>query len=310
MVAGMDPLSDMLGGIRAEGACVNQVSLEPPWAVRFGSGASLTMLTAVKGGGVLVLADGTEHKLSPGASALVRDEQPFHLVDTAATMDAPIRPLSGNGYETECDLGLEETTADAVVIVGTYHTTSTRQERLLRTLPPALVIDEDLDSILHDALADALRYRSRPGGQALIDRIVDWGLVCVLCCWFDRQGADAPAWYRGAMDPVAGPALEAIHRHPRNLWTVASLAAEAKVSRALLAKRFTEVMGQPPLKYLTEWRMCAAEELLSHSDWSVAKVAEAVGYADPFAFSTAFKRHRGVSPRRYRATAVSVVGAQ
>lgn len=302
----MDPLSDMLGGIRADGACVNQVSLDLPWAIRFAPGASLTMLTAVKGGGVLVLADGTEHKLAPGNTALVRDGRPFHLSDVAATVQAPVEPLSGNGYDTECDLTLDETNATAVVIVGSYRTTCTRQERLLRTLPSALVLEEDLNGVLWlDALRDSLRRRRQPGSQALVDRILDWGLVCVLGCWFDRQGAAAPAWYRGAMDPVAGPALEAIHRDPRQLWTVASLAAEAKVSRAHLAKRFTEVMGQPPLRYLTDWRMYTAEELLSDTDMSVAEVAGAVGYADPFAFSTAFKRHQGISPRQYRSGAAS-----
>ncbi|ADD40140.1 AraC family transcriptional regulator [Stackebrandtia nassauensis] len=310
----MDPLSDMLGGIRAEGACVNQVSLEPPWAIRFAEGGALTLLTAVRGEGVLVLADGTEHKLNEGSTALVRGDEPFHLADSAAAMDGPIKVLSGNGYETVCELSLDESDATTAVIVGTYRTTCTRQERLLRTLPSALVVDEDTTDATKpevatlggwlDAVTDALRRRRGPGGQALIDRLLDWGLVCTLACWFEHQGADAPAWYRGAQDPVAGPALEAIHNRPQHLWTVGALAAEAKVSRAHLAKRFAEVMGQPPLKYLTEWRMYTAEDLLSDSDMSVAEVARAVGYADPFAFSTAFKRHRGTSPRQYRSAVV------
>lgn len=301
----MDPLSDMLGGIRAEGVCVNQVALEPPWSVRFAPGASLTLLSAVKGGGVLILADGTVSRLRPGDTALVRDARPFHLVDAAATLASSIEPLAGNGYQTQCDLGIEETTADTVVIVGSYDSDSTRQRRLLETLPPVLTVSDDGEELFTSALVDALRYRLRAGGQALIDRVVDWGLVCVLAQWFDRQGPAAPAWYRGATDPVVGPVLDAIHKRPRHLWTVAGLAAEARVSRAHLAKRFTEVMGQPPLRYLTDWRMCTAEELLADAELSVAAVAAAVGYADPFAFSTAFKRHCGLSPRDYRSTVAS-----
>lgn len=163
------------------------------------------------------------------------------------------------------------------------------------------MLHEDIDGVLWlTSMRDALSRRHQPGAQALIDRILDWGLVCTLGCWFDQKGADAPAWYLGAMDPVAGPALDGIHQRPSEAWTVGSLAAEAQVSRAHFAKRFTEVMGQPPLSYLTEWRMYTAEDLLSDPDLSVAKVAEAVGYADPFAFSTAFKRKRGMSPRAFR----------
>jgi AraC-like DNA-binding protein len=101
---------------------------------------------------------------------------------------------------------------------------------------------------------------------------------------------------------VVGPALEAMHRQPSAGWTVASLAAAAGVSRALFARRFTEVMGQSPLAYLTECRMDDAEELLSDRTLTVAQVAKAVGYADAFGFSAAFKRHRGVRPSEFRAT--------
>ncbi|GAB4002883.1 hypothetical protein GCM10029992_42490 [Glycomyces albus] len=148
-----------------------------------------------------------------------------------------------------------------------------------------------------ESLRDALDRRPRPGGQALLDRVLDWGLVCTLSCWFDLRGSAAPSWYRGMEDPVVGPALEAIHRRPREAWTVAALAAESSVSRAHFAKRFTEVMGDPPLGYLTEWRMLLAEDLLADTFLSVAAVAKSVGYKDPFAFSSAFKRETGVSPR-------------
>ena len=82
---------------------------------------------------------------------------------------------------------------------------------------------------------------------------------------------------------------------------MASLATEAAVSRALFARRFTEVMGEPPLAYLTEWRMAEAEELLADPARSVAQVATTVGYSDAFGFSAAFKRERGVAPSTVRA---------
>jgi AraC-like DNA-binding protein len=135
-----------------------------------------------------------------------------------------------------------------------------------------------------------------------MDRLLDWGLVCTLRDWFDGQDAGAPGWYRGPADPVVGPALEAMHGKPAAGWTVASLASEAGVSRALFARRFSEVMGQSPLAYLTECRMDEAEELLADRSLTVAQVAKAVGYADAFGFSAAFKRHRGIRPSDFRAT--------
>ncbi|MFI6576646.1 AraC family transcriptional regulator [Nocardiopsis sp. NPDC050513] len=272
----MDPLSDMLRGIRSEGASVFQTSLRAPWTTRCAEGAPLTMITVVSGGASVLLEGGSRLRVGAGDTALVRGPEHFRLVDDRA-----------------------ETTS---LVVGVYQVTRGRHERLLRTLPPALVHREDIDDVswLQPA-RQALAVRHEPGAQALIDRVLDLGLVCTLGCWFQERGTDAPAWYRGALDPVAGPALEGIHERPDHPWTVEALAARAKVSRAHFAKRFTEVMGQSPLGYLTEWRMETAEELLSESDASVRQVARAVGYGDAAAFSTAFKRRRGASPTAFRA---------
>lgn len=283
----MDPLSDMLSGIRAEGAAVRQASLEPPWTIVFDDGAALTMLTVMSGGGALVLADGTTLAMGAGDTALVRGPVPFRLNDTADT---------GGAAD-----GSEGSEGSTTLLVGAYQATRGRHERLLGTLPPALVLHEEIDGVLWlDSARDALARRGQPGSRALIDRVLDWGLVCTLGCWFEQEGTRAPAWYRGALDPVVGPALDAIHERPEAAWTVGSLADRSKVSRAHLAKRFTEVVGTPPLSYLTEWRLSVAEELLVDPDLSVARIARSVGYADPAAFSTAFRRQRGMSPREFR----------
>jgi AraC-like DNA-binding protein len=137
----------------------------------------------------------------------------------------------------------------------------------------------------------------------MMDRLLDWALVCTLRTWFERAGTNAPTWFRGLSDPVVAPALEAVHSRPATGWTVASLAAESGVSRALFAKRFTALMGRPPLTYLTDYRMDEAEDLLADTDMTIAQIAKSVGYADPFGFSAAFKRYRGLSPTAFRASA-------
>ncbi|MET8576018.1 AraC family transcriptional regulator [Streptomyces sp. NPDC005012] len=308
----MDPLSSLLSGIRAEGSVVCRVVLAVPWAVRFADIAPLTMISVLRGGGVLLLPDGTKRAIGPGHTALVRGPGPFHLVDHPATLDG-----THTAYEISCCTENPECAAEELdgirwgddaeeataLIVGAYRASGHRHERLLRALPPVAVVEEDAGvcSWLEAAAADAARLSA--GSQALMDRLLDWALVCTLRSWFDRAGADAPGWYRGLADPVLAPALQSFHDRPAEPWTVASLAARAGVSRALFAKRFTRLMGRPPLAYVTECRMAEAEALLVDTDLGMAQIARSVGYADAFGFSAAFKRHNGRSPRAYRAAA-------
>ncbi|WP_328392129.1 AraC family transcriptional regulator [Nocardia sp. NBC_00416] len=311
----MDPLSNLLGGIRAEGAVLTHAVLEAPWTIRFADGAPLTMVTVLRGGGTLLLPDGAERRISVGDTAIVRGPEPFLLADRADSVDLPHEEYEIACFTTdaECEASLgsgrwgNDPAGETALIVGAYRASGRRHERLLRAVPPVLVVSDDVEvcAWMETVAADAAK---RPAGaQALMDRLLDWALVCTLRDWFEGQNTDAPGWYRGPADPVVGPALAAMHRQPAAGWTVASLASESGVSRALFARRFTEVMGQSPLAYLTECRMDDAEELLADRRLTVAQVAKAVGYADAFGFSAAFKRHRGVRPSDFRAT--SDIGA-
>ncbi|WP_415923933.1 AraC family transcriptional regulator [Streptomyces sp. ID05-47C] len=308
----MDPLSSLLSGIRAEGSVVSHAVLEAPWTIRFADGAPLTMVSVLRGGGTLLLPDGTEQAVGVGDTAIVRGPDLFHLVDRPSSCDRPHVE-----YEIACFVEDAACTAQALggirwgndpdgataLIVGAYRASGHRHQRLLRALPPVLVINEDSEvcAWLEAAAADAATRSA--GSQALMDRLLDWALVCTLRTWFEQAGQDAPDWYRGLAEPILAPALHAFHARPSKTWTVAGLAAESGVSRALFAKRFTEVMGRPPLTYLTECRMDEAEALLSDTDFAIAQIAKSVGYADAFGFSAAFKRHRGLSPSVFRAAA-------
>ncbi|WP_432747524.1 AraC family transcriptional regulator [Streptomyces sp. JH002] len=308
----MDPLSSLLSGIRAEGSVVSNAVLTEPWSITFADAAPLTMVSMLRGGGTLLLTDGTEREIGAGDTAIVRGPARFRLADKPATVHHPHTAYEVNCFTADAactaqeldgihwGAGREGATA---LIVGAYRASGHRHERLLRALPPVLVIAEDTEvcAWLENSAADAARLSA--GSQALMDRLLDWALVCTLRTWFDRAGADAPGWYRGLADPVLAPALHAFHGRRAESWTVASLAAQAGVSRALFARRFTELMGRPPLTYLTECRMDDAEALLADTDLSIAQIAKTVGYADAFGFSAAFKRHKGLSPSAFRTTA-------
>jgi AraC-like DNA-binding protein len=307
----VDPLSSLLSGIRAENSVVTHAVLTVPWTIRFADAAPLTMISVLRGGGTLLLPDGTERVIGAGDTALVRGPEPFHLADRPATAHSPhatyeIACFTTDEDPTAQDLGGirwgTDSTETTALIVGAYRASGHRHERLLRALPPVLVVKEDAEvcAWLETAAVDAARQSA--GSQALMDRLLDWALVCTLRTWFDRAGADAPDWYRGLTDPVLGPALRSFHDRPAEAWTVASLAAESGVSRALFAKRFTQLMGRPPLAYLTECRLDEAAALLTDTDLNIARIARCVGYADAFGFSAAFKRHKGLSPSVFRAT--------
>ena len=139
----------------------------------------------------------------------------------------------------------------------------------------------------------------------VLDRLLDWMLVCTLREWLDRPGGDPPAWYSAHRDPVVGHALRLLHDDPAASWTVASLAGRTGVSRATLAKRFTDLVGEPPLTYLSRWRMTLAADLMTErQETTLAEIAREVGYSDAFGFSTAFKRIRGVNPTEFRRSGV------
>lgn len=179
-------------------------------------------------------------------------------------------------------------------------------DRLLATLPPELSVRVDqLGAPLVDLLGDEID-KPNPGQAVVLDRLLDLLVVAVLRTWLATDDERSTAWFRSHLDEVIGPALVLIHDHPERRWTVASLAAEVAVSRAAFSRRFTELVGSPPMTYLTEWRLALAADLLEEPGATVTSVAPQVGYPTPFALSTAFKRSRGVSPREHRRRSTTV----
>jgi AraC-like DNA-binding protein len=109
-------------------------------------------------------------------------------------------------------------------------------------------------------------------------------------------------WIAALHDRILAPAMAALHGEPERKWTVAELASTAAVSRSVLDQRFREVLGRSPIKYLTEWRMHLADELLQTTELSIAAVARRIGYVSEEAFSRAFRRSHGSSPGAWRIT--------
>ena len=177
-------------------------------------------------------------------------------------------------------------------------------EPSLRALPPALVIRPPpgpAKSWFDASITYALEATANRAPIAASTKLPELLLVEIL----RTHLADAPAadrgWLAALHDPVLARAMAAIHRTPGQRWTLTDLATEATVSRSLLGARFREVLGRSPMRYLTEWRMHVAQDLLSTSSQTVAAISRRVGYDSEEAFSRAFKRTHGRSPAHWRA---------
>ena len=240
--------------------------------------------------------------LRAGDTAIVRGPLTFSFVDAfGSDPDVPCEEMchseSPAGPPLDMDEAPEGSTA---LLVAEFPVRGEVGGRLLDVLPPVLVVpaDPSCEDVL-DFIATEIRAQ-RPGQQVVLERLLEWVLVCTLRAWFDSPSSAAPAWYHAMSDPIVGVALRAIHDDHAQPWTVASLASAAGVSRASLAKRFTDLVGEPPLAYITGWRMAVAADLLADPSSTVSGIARQVGYADTFGFSAAFKRTRGVSPSDFR----------
>ncbi|GJF28669.1 AraC family transcriptional regulator [Kitasatospora sp. NE20-6] len=306
-----DGLAALLAGPRARGAFLLRTVFDPPFAVRIRDEAPLTVLTMARGTAWIVPDDGPPAAIGPGDAALVRGPEPYTVADHPHTpVQAVVHPgqhstdPGGAPLCAELDLGGRSwgVRADgaAALLSGTYQLGGEISGRLLRALPPVAVLPADAWSSPLPALLDEELDRDSPGQEAVLDRLLDLLLITVLREWFARPDAAAPGWYRAYGDPVVGRVLRLLHGRPAEPWTVAALAAEAGVSRAALARRFTELVGEPPMAYLTGLRLELAADLLEAPEATLAGVARRVGYGSPFALSAAFKRVRGVSPQEHR----------
>ena len=133
----------------------------------------------------------------------------------------------------------------------------------------------------------------------VVSRLVDVLFVQALRT-FIMNGSCKESGLRALGDPRIGKALQLVHERPAEPWTVEGLARAIGLSRSAFAARFSELVGEPPLEYVSRWRMTKAAELLRESDLSVLEVAERAGYGSEAAFGRAFKRHEGTAPARYR----------
>jgi AraC-like DNA-binding protein len=315
----MDTLSSVMDGHRARGASLLRCEMRAPWALRIEDGAAVGVIVMVSGEAWLVPGSSVATRLVEGDVAVVRGPLPYAFADSPETPPTVViepgnvcRSLTGEHLALSMGLGTRtwgnsgSATGPGLrstFLSATWELSSQVSGRLLDAVPEVAVVPAgEVDPALADLLAREVQ-RDLPGQDVVLDRLVDLVLVSALRQWFSRPESDPPAWWAARSDPVVGRALALVHDEPGRDWSLERLAAAVHVSRATLSRRFTDLVGQSPMAYLAQWRLACAADLLSVSSDSVEQIARRVGYTSPFAFSAAFRREYGRSPRAFRSGA-------
>jgi AraC-like DNA-binding protein len=252
-------------------------------------------------------ADGARHWASEG-DVIVLPYGDRHTIGGVAEADAvPINtlldPLPWTDLPTLCHGGGGES---AELVCGYLYSEDPLFDPAMRALPPAFVVrlpDDAGAGWVRASITYALEHAvpSNATTNPITTRLPELVLIEVLRVHLASAPAADRGWLAALRDPVLAPALSLLHNSPEHKWTVAELASGAAVSRSILDERFRLVLGRSPIRYLTEWRMHLAEELLTTTDLGVVMVARRVGYDSEEAFSRAFKRANGLSPSHWRA---------
>jgi AraC-like DNA-binding protein len=275
----MDVLSDVIGTMRVGRPTLSLTVAEPSWEMTAEPFEGARFYVVTTGRVEVAASDGPAVAVGSGDAVMVPHGTGHTLVNAA---DGTTRFLS-----------------------GAYRLDQARPHPLFRDLP-------DLVSLP----AGAGRYPSLQasielvrseldeqmyGKDVVLPALLDVLLVYLIrACLAERAGLLTTGWCVALDDEVIARSLRAVHERPADPWTVESLGAYAGLSRAAFARRFTALVGQPPLTYLTWWRLTMAARLLQTTDVPLSAVAQRSGYGSAYAFANAFKREYGISAGRYR----------
>lgn len=294
----MDILSETIAAIRTGSPASGLFIRHAPWGRRYPKVPGAGFHVVLQGSCWVLPPDGEPIAMGAGDVLFMPRGEHHDLVDALGT---PIGEIAAPGEPRE----LPGPGARTVLVCGAYELGRRRSHPLLEDLPEFIHLPAHPGR--HPALRSAVDLLAgeiaepRPGTDAVIPALLDTLLLFLLRAWFDEQ-SDSTGWAGVFQDPAVADALRAIHAAPEKAWTVPELGAIAGVSRATLARRFLATVGEPPLSYLTRWRMLTAARLLRETDTPLAGVARKVGYQSEFAFAKAFKREYGLAPGQYRRT--------
>jgi len=314
----MDVLSEVLKVVKLQGALFYNGEFSAPWSVRAASSGALASYFApgaehvivyhflTEGRATVRMDNGQRIALSAGDLVMIPHGDPHILENgppTPTVDDAEqLAKVLGQGLKLWRTGGGGEVTR---FICGYMACDPRLSQVFLSGLPPVFKV-----SIRHDAtgqwLENSIRFSvdqadaTRAGGDVVLAKLSEVLFVETLRSYIGELPAEQTGWLAGARDAEVGRALALMHRNPAHPWTIADLAKEVGASRSVLAERFRTYLGEPPMTYLTRWRLQLGAQMLGSTSYSVAQIAAEVGYESEAAFNRAFKRDFSVPPARFR----------
>jgi AraC-like DNA-binding protein len=295
-----DLLSQVLRELRLDSASFRSLLLRGEWRLRF-DGPLRGVHIVVSGHPYLALDDGSARMLGPG-DLVVLPRADAHTMSSAADVRRPSYSslrLADTSPKKETVFGTGD--PETRIVCGVFFLAD-EDHPAVAGFPRCIHVPADaqgaawLSGLTQALLAEVVERG--PGSDVVMARLSD--VLVTRALRYHLETTDEPGWLHGLRDPAVSRALSALHRDLGRSWTVASLAAEAGLSRAAFAARFTALVGQSPMEYAFGSRMRRAEALLRSDRLTVAAVASQVGYGSESALSAAFARYSGTTPGAYR----------
>lgn len=299
----MDVLTDVLNRLELQGWLSSRRELIPPWRYDFAASKD-SLFHVLSFGGAYLQVDGEAEpiRVEDGDVVLFPTGHPHSLYDDPASPQTRLVRLD---YNPQRGFQLVEGDGEApksLMLCGAFHFEYPHNFPLLRRLPKLIHIrgaqgqmEQDFADIMRLMLRESASQR--PGAEVMQRRLTELLFIQVIRLWIGQQAS--VGWVGALRDQPISTALGLIHQSPERQWTVKELAEAAALSRSAFSARFTELVGEPPMTYLTRWRMLRATHLLKHQI-RTATIAEMLGYESEAAFRKAFKREIGIPPAQYR----------
>jgi len=310
----MDPLSDVLRAVRLNGAFFYAVEATEPWSVRALPAKELQPRLLPDSEHLIsyhVLTSGhcwggirgeEQVEMLPG-DVLIFPHGDAHLMSYRPGFDADeVLDATPTRYPNIVRLGDGEPAA--TIVCGFLGCDERPFNPLLATLPRRMHVrglGQGWIALFSTQVVNESRT-DRAGADLVLTRLAELMFIEVLRRQLETLPAEQRGWLAGLRDPIIGRALGLLHQRPAHPWTLDALAREVASSRSKFVERFTWMVGEPPMQYLTKWRMQLAANQLAQGSDKVAAVAGAVGYESEAAFSRAFKKATGVSPAAWRSS--------
>jgi AraC-like DNA-binding protein len=297
-----DALGEALHLMRMSGTFYCRTELTEPWGLTMPDMTDCLWFHVLTSGSCEIEVDGEITSLEPGDVLLVPGGE-GHRLFSGSEAETPLVTTLPHMFETDSYAVLQHGDGGAVthLVCGAVRFDHPAARHLIKVLPHVLYVRQADDMRATIDLMAAEARNLRPGGEAVITRLADVLVIQTIRSWLANDPAARTGWLGALQDQQIGQALALIHRDPAQPWTVERLAHQTAMSRSAFAARFTDLVGEPAMRYVTRWRMHVAMNRLKDRDSTVSEIARGLGYESEAAFSRAFKRIVGVSPGQARA---------